>query len=128
MSCKPLTAFGDDMTGLVDEERAENVVYCDGSRALDMVSHSRISAAKVVKIGWTDGKLARLPNMISGVESNWHVIISGIPQQLIQGQILINVLINEQSGGNDDKSSSSLQMTPVLGPTNKLEGRTVIHR
>lgn len=115
------------MSGLVDEERTQDVVYADGSRALGMVSHS-ISAAKVVKIGWTDGKLARLPNMISGVESNWHVIISGTPQQLIQGQILINVSINEQSGGNDDKSSSSLQMTPVLGPTNKLEGRTVIQR
>lgn len=127
MSCKPLIAFRDGTTGLVDEERAEDV-YSDGSRALDMVSHSSISAAKVVKIGWTDGKLARLPNMISGVESNWRVIISGIPQQLIQGQMLINVSINEQSGGNDDKSSSSLQMTPVLGPTNKLEGRPVIQR
>lgn len=116
------------MNALVDEERAQDAVYSDGSRALGMVSHSNISAAKVVKIGWTDGKLARLPNMISGVESNWHVIISGIPQQLIQGQILINVSINEQSGGNDDKSSSSLQMTPVLGPTNKLEGRTVTQR
>lgn len=116
------------MSGLVDEERRQDVVYADGSRALGMVSHSSISAAKVVKIGWTDGKLARLPNMISGLESNWRVIISGTPQQLIQGQILINVSINEQSGGNDDKSSSSLQMTPVLGPTNKLEGRTVIQR
>lgn len=128
MSYKPLVAFGDDTNGLVEEERAQHVVYSDGSRALGMVSHGSISAAKVVKIGWTDGKLARLPNMISGVESNWLVIISGIPQQLIQGQILINVSINEQSGGNDDKYSSALQMTPVLGPTNKLGGRTVIQR
>lgn len=116
------------MNGLVEEERAQHVVYSDGSRALGMVSHSSISTAKVVKIGWTDGKLARLPNMISGVESNWHVIISDIPQQLIQGQILINVSINEQSGGNDDKYSSGLQMTPMLRPTNKLEERTVIQR
>lgn len=43
--------------------------------------------------------------MISGVKSKWQVTISGIPQQLIQGQILINVSINELSGENDDKSS-----------------------
>ncbi|KAJ7405950.1 hypothetical protein WISP_136801 [Willisornis vidua] len=64
---------------------------------------------------------------ISGVESNWYVIISGIPQQ-IQGQILINVSINERSAGNDGKSSSSLQVTPTQGPRSKLEGRTVIQR
>lgn len=66
--------------------------------------------------------------MISDVKSNWQVITSGIPQQLVQGQILINVSINVLSGGNDDKSSSSLQMTPMQGPINTLEGRTVIQR
>lgn len=67
--------------------------------------------------------------MISGVKSNWQVITSGIPQQLIQGQILINVSINELSGGNDDKSSLSLQMAPHHGgPINTLEGRTVIQK
>ncbi|KAJ7419875.1 hypothetical protein BTVI_23625 [Pitangus sulphuratus] len=61
VSDQPLIAFSDEMTGLVDERRAEDVVYSDGNRALATVSHSSISAAKVVKIGWTDGKLAVLP-------------------------------------------------------------------
>lgn len=43
------------------KETAEDIVYSDCNRALDMVSYSSISAAKVVKIGWTAGKLARLP-------------------------------------------------------------------
>lgn len=67
--------------------------------------------------------------MISGVKCKWQVTISSIPQQLIQGQILINISINELNGENDDKSSSGLQMTPYHGgPTNALEGRTVIQR
>lgn len=67
--------------------------------------------------------------MISGVKSNWQVITSGIPQQLIQGQILINVSINGLSGENYDKSSSSLQIAPHHGgPINTLESRTVIQR
>lgn len=45
------------------------------------------------------------------------------------GQILINVSINELSGENDNKSSSSLQMAPHHGgPINTLEGRTVIQK
>lgn len=58
------------------------------------------------------------------MKSYWQVIASGIPQQLIQGQILINVSINDLSGGNN-KFSSHLQMQ---GPVNSLEGRTVVQR
>lgn len=61
MSDQPLIAFEDEMTGLVNEGRAEDNVYSDCNRTLDMVSHSSISAGKMVKIGWTAGKLARLP-------------------------------------------------------------------
>jgi len=47
----------------MDEETAEDIVYCDCNRALDFMSHSGISATKVVKVGWTVGKLVRLPKV-----------------------------------------------------------------
>lgn len=61
MSDQLLIAFKDEMTCLVDEGSAEDIVYFDYNRGLDVVFHSSISAAKVVKMGWTAGKLARLP-------------------------------------------------------------------
>lgn len=58
MSNQLLFAFEDEVTGLVDERRAGDIVYSDHNRALGMVSHRSISAAKVLKVGWKTGKLA----------------------------------------------------------------------
>lgn len=61
MSAQLLIAFKDETTCLVGEGTAEDILYFDYKRGLDMVFRSSISAAKVVKMGWTAGKLARLP-------------------------------------------------------------------
>jgi len=83
-----LAVFYHGMTGWVDEGRAVDVVYLDFSKAFNTVSHN-VLLGKLRKCGldewlvrwtenWMSGRTQRV--VVSGAESSWRLVISGVPQ------------------------------------------------
>ncbi|CAM5094356.1 unnamed protein product [Natator depressus] len=134
-SCQTnLIAFFDIVTSLVAGGEMVDVVYLDFSKAFDTVPHDRL----INKLGkcnldgatirwvqkWLENRSRRV--VISGSQSCWKGIMSGVPQGSVLGLVLFNIFINDLDNGIESILIKFVDNTKLGGVASALEDRIKI--
>ncbi|KAK4827782.1 hypothetical protein QYF61_021735 [Mycteria americana] len=131
-----LTAFYNEVAGLVGEGRVVDVVYLDVSKAFDIVSCKTL-IDKLMMYGldkwavrWTENCLNDQVQrvVINGTRSIWGQATKGVPKGSMLGPILCNIFINDLDDGAECTLSKFEGDTELGGVADTPEGCAAIQR
>ncbi|GAB0206675.1 mitochondrial enolase superfamily member 1 [Grus japonensis] len=130
-----LITFYDEMSGLVDEGRAVDIVLLDFRKAFDPVSH-KILIEKLLMYGldeqtvrWTENWLngwAQRVVISSSAKSSWKTVTSGVPQGSIPDPVLFIIFINDLDDGAECAPGQFADDTKLGRAADTPEGHAAI--